>query len=232
MIAQVAGAKRERLGRVRIYLITDASPRVAPIERFLREAVAGGVGMVQLREKDMPDGALLDVAARCTVICRSLGVPFIVNDRVDIALASGADGVHVGQDDLPVATVRELVGERLIVGLSTHSAEQIETASHLDVDYIGVGPIWETPTKEGRAAVGTELVRFAAEHAKQPFFAIGGVDPNTVGDVLRAGGRGVSVLRCITRAADPKEAAFDLLRQIEGIDRAARKDAMVNGDHA
>jgi thiamine-phosphate pyrophosphorylase len=221
MIAQAAQAKRDRLTRVRIYLITDAAPQVRPIEHFLREAVAGGVGMVQLREKHMADAALLDVAARCSVVCRSLGVPFIVNDRVDIALASGADGVHLGQDDLPVASARRLGGDRLIVGLSTHSQAQIEAAEHEDVDYIGVGPIWATPTKEGRPPVGVSLVRCAAQRAAQPFFAIGGLEPDNVAEVVAAGGERVSVLRWITRAADPKHAARDLFERLEAA-RSAR----------
>jgi len=220
MMAQPAEPARDRVARVRIYLITDAAPQIRPIERFLRDAVAGGVGMVQLREKNLSDAALLDVSARCAVACRSLGVPFIVNDRVDIALASGADGVHLGQDDLPVTAARRLGGDGLIIGLSTHSQAQIDAAAREDADYIGVGPIWATPTKEGRPPVGVALVRFAAEHAAQPFFAIGGLDPNNVAEVVAAGGERVSVLRWITRAADPKHAARDLSEQLEAARRA------------
>ena len=221
MIARTAEPARDRLARVRIYLITDAAPQVQPIERFLRDAVAGGVDMVQLREKGMSDAALLDVAARCSLVCHSLGVPFIVNDRADIAIASGADGVHLGQDDLPVAHARRLGGEGLIVGLSTHSVQQIEAATHEDLDYIGVGPIWATPTKEGRPPVGVSLVRFAAQHATQPFFAIGGLDPDNVAEVVAAGGERISVLRWITRAADPKGAATLLSERLEAA-RSAR----------
>lgn len=219
MIGTTRPSKRERLESVRIYLITDAEPRVRPIETFLREAVAGGAGMVQLREKSMSDGALLEVARSCAAVCRELEVPFIVNDRLDIALASGADGVHLGQDDLPVETARHLGGEDLIIGLSTHSPEQINAAGLSSADYIGVGPIHATPTKEGRTPVGTELVRYAAQHATQPFFAIGGLDPANVSAVLDAGATGVSVLRWIAQAADPRTAARELLKQIDGVRR-------------
>jgi len=215
LISQTSQRHRTRLERVQIYLVTDAAPCSQPIERFLREAIAGGVGMVQLREKGMSDARLLDVAARCASICRAESVPFIVNDRVDIALACGADGVHVGQDDLPIGTVRAMAGENFIVGLSTHSPEQIEEAAFLGPDYIGVGPIHETPTKEGRKAVGVQLVSYASQHAAQPCFAIGGLDPSNVAEVVRAGARGVSVLRWVGQAVDPMAAARELLDRIE-----------------
>lgn len=211
---------RARLEGVRLYLITDASPRVRPIETFLREAIAGGVGMVQLRDKTLSDAKTLDVATRCAAVCRSLGVAFIVNDRVDLALASGADGVHVGQDDLPVQAVRALAHEPFIIGLSTHTPQQIDAAAVAGVDYLGVGPIYETPTKAGRLPVGTQLVRYAALHALQPFFAIGGLEPGNVAPIVHAGGHGVSVLRWIGQAADPRKAARDLLEQIEVARRA------------
>ena len=205
---------------MRIYLITDAAPCSQPIERFLREAITGGVGMVQLRERGMSDARLLDVASRCAEICRAEDIPFIVNDRVDIALACGADGVHLGQNDMPITSVRSLVGENSIIGLSTHSPEQIEEAATLAPDYIGVGPIHETPTKEGRKAVGVQLVSYASQHAAQPWFAIGGLDPGNVAEVVRAGARGVSVLRWVGQAVDPTAAVRELLDRIEEARRA------------
>ena len=205
---------------MQIYLITDAAPRSQPIERFLREAVAGGVGMVQLRERGMPDAQLLDVATRCATVCQSEDIPFIVNDRLDIALACGADGVHLGQDDLPIANVRSLAGQNFIIGLSTHSPEQIEEAARLGPDYIGVGPIHETPTKEGRRGVGVQLVSYASQHAALPFFAIGGLDPTNVAEVVRSGARGISVLRWVAQAVDPMAAARELFVQIEEARRA------------
>lgn len=206
MIGQ-AQAKRRLLQSVLLYVIADSTPEVMPIEKFIGEAIDGGAGMIQLREKRLGDGALLDAARRCAKLCRSRGIPFIVNDRVDIALASEADGVHVGQDDLSVETVRQLLGERAIVGLSTHSPEQIDRAAHTSADYIGVGPIHQTPTKEGRPAVGVQLVTYAARHAAQPFFAIGGLEPGNVSDVVAAGGTAISVLRWVSASPDPRLAA-------------------------
>jgi thiamine-phosphate pyrophosphorylase len=202
--------KRAQLERVRIYLITDARPALAPFEAFLEAAVAGGVGMVQLRDRELDDADLLRVAIRGVRTCAPLGIPFIVNDRADIALLAGADGVHLGQSDVPPSHARRIVGDDAIVGLSTHSQEQIEAAATEPVDYIGVGPIRETPTKPGRPAVGAELVRYAAAHCSLPFFAIGGIDPSNVGEVVDAGGRAVSVLRWITRARDPRTAAREV----------------------
>lgn len=200
------------LERVQIYLITDAFPAVQPVERFLTAAIAGGVGMVQLRERTLDDRGLLDVAKRCADTCRAAGVPFVINDRVDVALLCGAQGVHLGQDDLPVAPVRELAGSRLFVGLSTHSPEQIDAAAALGVDYIGVGPVHETPTKIGRQAVGLDLVRYAAAHATMPFFPIGGLDPAKTAEVIKAGATRISVLRWISQSEDPENAAR-LLRE-------------------
>jgi len=203
---------RDRCAQRRLYLIMDAATRTPP-ERFLAAAIAGGVDMVQLREKKLDDGALLAYARRCASVCRQHGVPFIVNDRADIAIAAGADGVHVGQDDIPVADAKMLLGPGSIVGVSTHDARQIDAAS--DADYLGVGPIFETPTKPGRPAVGADLVRYAAAHAKAPFFAIGGLDPSNVAEVIAAGGRGISVYRWIARADDPARAAREMIAAMD-----------------
>ena len=200
-----------QLERVRLYLITDARPALQPFEAFLESAVAGGVGMVQLRDRELEDADLLRVAMRGAAVCSRLGVPFIVNDRVDIAMLAGADGVHLGQGDVPPSHARRIVGPAAIVGMSTHTPEQIAAAEHEPVDYIGVGPIHATPTKPGRPAVGTALVRYAAAHCSRPFFAIGGLEPSNVADVVEAGGRAVSVLRWVTQAHDPQAAARELI---------------------
>src|ERR1700694_6046227 len=136
-------ASVQRLEGVRLYLITGAKPRVALME-LIDAAIDGGVGMIQLREKDCDDRSLLALASACAERCRRRGVPFIVNDRADIALAAGADGVHLGQDDLPVAAARALLGPNGIIGLSTHSRAQIDAARESGADYLGVGPIHET----------------------------------------------------------------------------------------
>jgi thiamine-phosphate pyrophosphorylase len=210
----------QRLTDIRLYLIMDGTPRVA-LPNFLEAAIDGGVGMVQLREKRIEDAALLVLAQECAHICGRRGIPFIVNDRVDIALAAGAAGVHVGQDDLPAPVVRSLIGPDRIIGVSTHTSEQID-ATPDEADYIGIGPIHETPTKPGRPAVGDSLVRYAASHAARPFFAIGGLDPSNVGEVILAGGRGVSVHRWITQSDDPARAAREMLAAMGEVREEAR----------
>jgi thiamine-phosphate pyrophosphorylase len=185
----------------RLYLITGARP---DLDAFLEAAVRGGVDLVQLREKSLADGALLSVLEKARAITRSLGVPLVVNDRPDLAVLVGADYVHVGQDDLPTVAARRF---GLPVGLSTHSPAELDRA---EADYIGVGPVYATPTKEGRPAVGLELVRYAAEHARMPWFAIGGIDTGNVADVVGAGATRIAVVRAIGDADDPERAAREL----------------------
>ena len=144
------------------------------------------------------------------------GALFILNDRPDLVAATGADGVHVGQDDAPVADARAIVGSERIVGLSTHSPAQVDAASGAGVDYIGVGPVHETPTKPGRPAVGLDLVRYATAHASVPFFAIGGVSPASVAAVREAGATRIAVVRALSEAPDVEHAARTLRTAIAG----------------
>ena len=202
--------RRARLADARLYLVCGASPDASELPDLLRAAVRGGVDVVQLREKQLPDEELIAVAHALHALCERLGALLIVNDRPWVALESGADGIHVGQDDMPVPDVRELVGADMLIGLSTHSPEQIDAVDASIVDYIGVGPIHETPTKPGRAAVGLELVRYAAAHAPVPFFAIGGLDARNLAEVLDAGASRACVLRAIAAASDPERAAREL----------------------
>jgi thiamine-phosphate pyrophosphorylase len=186
-----------------LYLVCDARP-----DTFLEQALRGGVDLVQLRLKDATDGEIVGVARRYRAVCASYGVPLILNDRPDLVAEAGADGVHVGQDDMPVARARELVGPDRVIGLSTHSPAQIDAAAaEPQIDYIGVGPVHSTPTKPGRPAVGLDLVRYAAVNAATPFFAIGGIDAGNVAAVRAAGATGIAVVRAITDAADPEAAA-------------------------
>ncbi len=166
---------RARLAAARLYLVCGARQEGRELPTLLRAAIAGGVDVVQLREKHMPDEELASVATAARVLCEALGALLIVNDRPWVAREARADGIHVGQDDIPAAEVRELVGPEMLIGLSTHSPAQIDAVDTSVVDYIGVGPIHETPTKPGRPAVGVELVRYAAANAPVPFFAIGGL---------------------------------------------------------
>lgn len=176
---------------------------------------------MQLREKRLGDEELTAVADAARALCERIGAMLIVNDRPWAAVEARADGVHVGQDDLPAEEVREIVGPAMLIGLSTHSPAEIDAADPALVDYIGVGPVYETPTKAGRPAVGLELVRYAAAHARVPFFAIGGLDASNVPDVTAAGAERIVVLRAIAEAADP-EAAARKLRGMLGTGAAAR----------
>jgi thiamine-phosphate pyrophosphorylase len=203
--------RRELVKDVQLYLVTDAAPQDRPLETYLTDVIEAGVGMVQLRDRTLSDRRLVETARLFAQVCRENGALFIVNDRLDVALLAGADGIHVGQDDAHVDDVRRIAGHDFIIGLSTHSPEQVDAAGRTDVDYIGVGPVYETPTKPGRPAVGLELVRYAAGNARGPFFPIGGIDPVTAPDVVAAGARSLCVLRSIARADDPAAAVRALI---------------------
>jgi thiamine-phosphate pyrophosphorylase len=215
--------RRARLARAHLYLVCDAAPGGRELVPFLRAAIAGGVDIVQLRDKQLGDRELIDLACRARELCAQEDVLLIVNDRPQVALAAEADGVHLGQDDMATAQVRELVGPELLIGLSTHRPAEIDAAagtgatagSTAVVDYIGVGPVHTTPTKPGRAAVGLELVRYAAAHARLPFFAIGGIDATNIAVVCSAGAARVAVVRAITTAEHPQAAAQTLRRSLE-----------------
>jgi thiamine-phosphate pyrophosphorylase len=194
--------RHARLGSARLYLVCDDRP-----ERFLAAALSAGVDLVQLRMKDATDVSIVATGRRFAQAAAEHGALFILNDRPDLVAAAGADGVHVGQDDMAVAEARALVGPDRLIGLSTHTPEQIDAAGDLDVDYIGVGPVHATPTKPGRPAVGLELVRYAASHAAVPFFAIGGIARENVDAVRAAGAERIAVVRALTEAADPASAA-------------------------
>jgi thiamine-phosphate pyrophosphorylase len=213
--------RRARLAAARLYLVCDCVPGGRDLGVFLAQAIAGGVDVVQLREKHLADELLAEAAGVAADVCDAHGALFILNDRPDIAAQVRADGVHVGQDDMPVASAREIVGPDMLVGLSTHAPSEIDVAVASGpngapfVDYIGVGPVHATPTKPGRPAVGTELVAYAAAHAQVPFFAIGGIDRESLGAVLDAGASRVCVLRAICDAHDPEQAALTLRTALE-----------------
>jgi thiamine-phosphate pyrophosphorylase len=207
--------RRARLAAARLYLVCgsisdSSSPGGRALPDLLREAIAGGVDVVQLREKHLPDEELVAVANATRALCERLGALLIINDRPSVAHEVDADGVHVGQDDMPVAEVRELVGPDMLIGLSTHTPAEIDAVDAELVDYIGVGPVHATPTKPGRPPVGLELVRYAAAHAPVPFFAIGGIDAGNAADAIDAGAQRLCVLRAISCAQDPEHAACEL----------------------
>ncbi len=199
----------------RLYFVSGSRPGGRPLADVLAPALAGGVDVFQLREKDAPDEHVLAAADVARPLCRESAVPFILNDRPDLAEEAGADGVHGGQDDQsPVSTRGEL--EDSIIGLSTHSVAQIDRAQELEIDYFAVGPVYATPTKEGRPAIGLDPVRHAARTARIPWFAIGGIDAGTLPAVLDAGARRVVVVRAIAEAADPEAAARTLREMLDG----------------
>jgi thiamine-phosphate pyrophosphorylase len=199
-----AAERRARLAAARLYFVTD-DPAVVP------GALEGGADLVQLRLKRAVDGEIVAAGRELAELCRRHGALFVLNDRPDLAAACGADGVHVGQDDEPLGSARAAVGSDAIVGTSTHSPEQVDAAERSDADYFAVGPVWETPTKEGRPAVGLDLVRYAAEHVRRtPWFAIGGIDAERAALVAEAGARRIVVVRAIQQAADPRAAAAAL----------------------
>jgi thiamine-phosphate pyrophosphorylase len=197
----------------RLYFVVEADAS----DRLLDEALGGGCDLLQLRDKHAEDDQLLDAAERFRDACDRHGALFILNDRPELALQCGADGVHVGQDDLPVDAVRRLVGEEMLIGLSTHSPEQFDAALESDADYLSVGPVWETPTKAGRAATGIEYVRYAAEHGgARPWFAIGGIDESNVLEVVQAGAARAVVVRAIRDSASPAATASVLRAALSG----------------
>jgi thiamine-phosphate pyrophosphorylase len=206
--------RRERLRRARLYFVTDVRPG---LDELLAAALAGGVDMVQLRDKSASDDELVRAAAVFRRLCDEHGALFWLNDRPDLATACGADGVHVGQDDMAVAEARRVSGDDVLVGLSTHSPEQLDAALAAgEADQLSVGPVWETPTKEGRPAAGLDYVRYAARAAgERPWFAIGGIDLDNVREVIAAGASRVVVVRAIRDAADPRAAAAALREALE-----------------
>ena len=216
MPSNESGAERRaRLARARLYMVcpergaaSSEDPR--ELEQLVRAATAGGVQVVQVREKELPDQRLAALASALREPCERAGALLIVNDRPHVALAAGADGVHLGQDDMPVKEARRILGPDALIGVSTHDLDQVRQAVLDGASYVGVGPVHETPTKPGRPAVGIELVRYAAKHARRPFFAIGGLHAGNLTPVLEAGARRAVVLRAIAAASDTQAAAREL----------------------
>jgi len=206
--------RHARLQRAALYLVCATRPGGRDLEDVLAAALAGGVDIVQLRDKQATDDELLAAAAVARGMCDEACALLILNDRPDLVGAAGADGCHLGQDDMTVGEARALAGADTIVGLSTHFPAEIDAAG--GADYIGVGPVHLTPTKPGHPAVGLELVRFAAAHAAMPFFAIGGIDSSNVGAVVAAGASRIAVVRAIADAADPRAAAAALRHAVAG----------------
>ena len=198
---------------LKLYLVTDRGlcPEGRSLVQTVKEAVEGGVTMVQLREKDIDTRTFIEEALELKALLGPLGVPLIINDRVDVALASDADGVHIGQSDMPYAIARRLLGPDRIIGLSVENMDQVAQADALDVDYIGVSPVFATPTKTDTAhPFGLEGLREAVKLSHHPTVAIGGMNALTAADVMAAGTDGIAVVSAIIAAPDPRAAAEEL----------------------
>lgn len=196
----------------RLYLCTSDRPDLA---QFLEACIAGGVDVVQLRDKLLEARPLLQRARLAALVCRDWGVPFILNDRPDLALEAGADGVHLGQDDAPPRLARRILGHAALIGLSTHASADLDAAAREPVDYISAGPVEPTPTKPGRAGTGPDYLHYAAAKSRRPWFVTGGVRPEVITTLVQAGARRFVVVRWLTQAPDARKAATALREEID-----------------
>ncbi len=196
----LGGHRLQRLRQGLTYLVTSPCDRLLPI---VEAALQGGIALVQYRDKHTDDYLRLNLAQQLKDLCHRYGALFLVNDRIDLALAVDADGVHLGQTDLPIVVARQLLGSQRIVGRSTTNPDEMQRAIAEGADYIGVGPVYSTPTKPDKAAAGLDYVRYAAEHATVPWYAIGGINTENLSDVLQAGAERVAIVRAIIEAENP-----------------------------
>jgi thiamine-phosphate pyrophosphorylase len=213
MNAGIGEHRRAALQRARLYLCTGDRPDLAD---FVTAVCEAGVDIVQLRDKELHDRALLGRAAVAREAARTAGALFVLNDRPDLAAACDADGVHVGQDDIPAGIARRIVGPDALVGLSTHAPEELAASAVEPVDYVSAGPVEPTPTKPGRPGTGLDYIRLAAERSPHPFFVTGGVSPATLPDIAAAGATRFVVVRALTEAPDPAAVVKELRRILDG----------------
>lgn len=195
-----------------LYLVTDRSLSLGRnIEWIVEEAVKGGVTMVQLREKDCSTREFIDLAVSLKKKLHPYHIPLIINDRLDVAMAADANGIHIGQSDMPYETARRLLGCNKVIGLSVESMEQVEEANKLDVDYIGISPVFGTPTKtDTNTPFGLEGLREAVKLSKHPTVAIGGINVENLQEIMRTGVNGAAVVSAICSVNDPKKVAKEL----------------------
>jgi thiamine-phosphate pyrophosphorylase len=206
----------------RLYLCT---PDRSDLEDFLIACIDGGVDVIQLRDKHLPARPLLRRARIAADICRKRRVPFILNDRPDLALECGADGVHVGQEDISPGIARQILGPAALIGLSTHARAEVDVALAKPVDYLSAGPVSPTPTKPGRPGTGLGYLGYVAARVTKPWFVTGGVTPETVGPMVSSGARRFVVVRYLTEARDPQASAHRLLDAITAaLERAGARE--------
>lgn len=207
-----------------VYLVTDRDLSLGrSLAWVVEQAVKGGTTIVQLREKDMDTKDFIDEALHIKKLLKSYGVPLLINDRVDVAQAVEADGVHLGQKDMPYKMARKILGKDTIIGLSVETFEQAEEAEKLDVDYIGISPVYTTPTKEELTKeLGLEGVRRISEICRHPSVGIGSIKAHNAGDVIEAGADGVAVVSGICSAEDPEKAASELREVVENAKKSVR----------
>ena len=203
--------RRQKLHQAHLYLVTTPTEQLF---EAVEAALQGGLSLVQYRDKTADDRERLSNARKLRQLCDRYDALFIVNDRVDLALAVHADGVHLGQQDLPLAVARQQLGPQRLIGCSTTNPDEMQQAIQDGADYIGVGPVYETPTKPGKAAAGFDYIRHAIQHAAIPWFAIGGIDPNNIQTVVSAGAARVAVVRAIMYAEQPTLVTHYLLSQL------------------
>jgi thiamine-phosphate pyrophosphorylase len=225
----LAQRRQQLLQQARLYLVSSPSDNLFPV---IEASLQAGLSIVQYRHKDADDLVKLAEAYKLCQLCHDYGALFIVNDRLDLALAVNADGVHLGQKDLPAGLARQMLGSQKIIGKSTTNPEEMEKAIAENVDYIGVGPVYETPTKPGKAAAGLEYVRYAASHATVPWFAIGGIDPNNIVEVLKAGATRVAVVRSIMESEQPAKVTQYFLSQLMRKQSLLQLEAKLEKSHS
>ena len=224
--SQLLGSYRQqRLQQALTYLVTSPQENLIAV---VEAALQAGIAIVQYRDKQTEDCFRLDLAQHLKHLCHRYNALFLINDRVDLALAVEADGVHLGQTDLPIAVARQLLGSQRIIGRSTTNPEEMERALGEGADYIGVGPVYSTPTKPGKAAAGLDYVRYARDHAPVPWFAIGGIDVDNLDEVLAAGAERVAVVRAVMTAENPTLIAQYFVTQTDHCHRFHRSPGLLN----
>lgn len=226
--SKLLGYQRQQLlASSHLYLVTSPSESLFSV---VEAALVGGLTLVQYRDKTADDDIRLTQSRELRRLCKKYNALFIVNDRLDLALAVDADGVHLGQQDMPIAIARQLLGPQRIIGRSTTNPDEMQRAVAEGADYIGVGPVYETPTKVGKAAVGLDYLRYAAQHSPIPWFAIGGIDVNNVNDVILAGATRVAVVRALMEAEQPTLVTQYFLSQLTHVQ--LRSNTLASTNHA